>query len=173
MYLIQGLYWRACVHCLGDLDFVSYGGTFPLPPINSKLTSNSSYFGESQGHLHFIWGCLSATSVTVYEMKSDCSHWFIKYSIHLAPISNVFPEMTQRKTCYVDGYSYVFAALRFRLLEDKISRRILSWYWKYLVRLYVTILWIQASKRYGKMLIAGVLDGVKFGSTLKPCHACS
>ncbi|KAK1353640.1 putative F-box domain-containing protein [Heracleum sosnowskyi] len=128
MCLEPGVYWHGCIYWLGDLNIqpvlgstasdglylnVDEGrlGTFPRPPINGKLTSRSSYFGESEDHLHFIGVCPNATSVGVYELKSDYSEWFIKYWIDLAPISKVFPEMTKHKACYVDGNTYAFAVL--------------------------------------------------------------
>lgn len=128
MYLDHGVYWHGCIFWLGDLNFkpvpgstVSHGlyfdvdegrlATFPRPPIDTNLTSTSSYFGESEDHLHFIGVFPNATSLGVYELKTDYSEWFIKYWIDLAPISKVFPEMTKHKACYVDGNTYVFDVL--------------------------------------------------------------
>ncbi|KAL6571638.1 hypothetical protein OROHE_003281 [Orobanche hederae] len=88
-------------------------GIFPRPPIDRKklTTSRSSYFGESDDHLHFIGVYPNATSLSVYELKSDYSEWFIKYWIDLASISKFIPEMTKYKACYVDGKTYAFAVL--------------------------------------------------------------
>ncbi|KAL6535679.1 hypothetical protein OROMI_027053 [Orobanche minor] len=130
MYLEPGVYWHGCIYWLGDLNFapvpgstVSDGlyfnvdegrlGIFPRPPIDRKklTTSRSSYFGESDDHLHFIRVYPNATSLSVYELKSDYSEWFIKYWIDLASISKFIPEMTKYKACYVDGKTYAFAVL--------------------------------------------------------------
>ncbi|KAL8118508.1 F-box protein At5g07610-like [Apium graveolens] len=115
MYFDEGIYWKGCVHWLSPFHIkherasavpdglyfnVDEGrlGTFPRPPISVESTSyRSFYFGESEGHLHFTEACPCTTSLSVYEMKSDYSKWFLKYQINLAPISKIFPEMTNYK----------------------------------------------------------------------------
>ena len=97
MSMDNGPYWDGCIHWLGDLDFESVHvstlsdglyfnvnegrlGTFPRPPIGVKSTSKKiNYFEASEDHLHFIEICPHSTSLSVYEMKSDRSEWFIKY----------------------------------------------------------------------------------------------
>ncbi|KAL1810510.1 hypothetical protein ACET3Z_027500 [Daucus carota] len=114
----DGVYWNGRVHWLSELQDVNSVPksdaseclcfnvdeerfeTFPRPPIAVKATPRKClYFGESEGHLHVIEVFPSTTSLKVYEMKSDYSGWFVKYKIPLAPISEVFPETTQHKTC--------------------------------------------------------------------------
>uniref|UniRef100_A0A164XAM9 F-box protein At3g26010-like beta-propeller domain-containing protein n=1 Tax=Daucus carota subsp. sativus TaxID=79200 RepID=A0A164XAM9_DAUCS len=125
MYLDRGVYWHGCIYYLSDLNFtgstVSDGlyfnvdegrlGTFPGPPIDANLPLTGSYFGESEDHLHFVGVFPSATSLGVYELKSDCSEWFIKYLVDLAPISKAFPEMTKHKACYFRGFTFAFDVL--------------------------------------------------------------
>lgn len=53
----------------------------------------------------------STTSLGVYELKSDCSEWFIKYLVDLAPISKAFPQMTKHKACYFGGFTFAFDVL--------------------------------------------------------------
>ena len=49
-------------------------GTFPRPPIGELSNSRrSSYFGESEDHLHVVEACRYDTSLSVYEMRSDYS----------------------------------------------------------------------------------------------------
>ncbi|KAK1363093.1 putative F-box family protein [Heracleum sosnowskyi] len=115
MYFKGAVYWHGCIHWLVHMNYKSETEsfvsdclyfnvdegkvkTFPSPPIGVELTSErSSYFGQSEDHLHFIEVCPNATSLSVYEMKSDYSEWFVKYQLDLAPISKVFPEMTKNK----------------------------------------------------------------------------
>lgn len=128
MELDIGVFWHGCIHWLGDLNLESVPGstlsdclyfnvdecrlgTFPRPPFDMKWSSIRSYFGESEDHLHFIGVGPSVTSLSVYEMKSDYSEWFIKYWIDLAPISKVFPEMTESKARYHLGNNYAVAVL--------------------------------------------------------------
>ncbi|KAK1398464.1 F-box domain containing protein [Heracleum sosnowskyi] len=87
-------------------------GTFPRPPIGARRTSmRSFYFGESEGHLHVTEVCQYATSLSMYEMKSDYSGWFVKYRIDLAPIAKVFPEMTKHRSLFYDKTDYAVAVL--------------------------------------------------------------
>ena len=125
MYLDRGVYWHGCIYYLSEFDFtgstvfdglyfnVDEGrlGTFPGPPIDANLPLTGSYFGESEDHLHFVGVFPSATSLGVYELKSDCSEWFIKYLVDLAPISKAFPEMTKHKACYFRGFTFAFDVL--------------------------------------------------------------
>ncbi|KAK1362966.1 putative F-box domain-containing protein [Heracleum sosnowskyi] len=126
---LGGVYWNGCIHWLSELksgsepestvsDCLYFNvederlETFPRPPIGVRSASRRSlYFGESQGHLHFIEACPHATSLGVYEMKSDYSGWFLKYQIDLDPISKVFPEMTKNKAIFHDKNDYAVLSL--------------------------------------------------------------
>lgn len=126
----DGVYWNGSMHWLSFLgsdcsnlpDSLSDGlyfnvdeerfGTFPRPPIGAKSISvRSRYFGESEDHLHVTEVCQYATSLTVYEMKSDYSGWFVKYRIDLDPIAKVFPEMTKHMSLSYDKTDYAVAVL--------------------------------------------------------------
>ncbi|XP_017222994.1 F-box protein At5g07610-like [Daucus carota subsp. sativus] len=125
MYLDRGVYWHGCIYYLSEFDFtgstvfdglyfnVDEGrlGTFPRPPIDANLPLTGSYFGQSEDHLHFVGFFPSTTSLGVYELKSDCSEWFIKYLVDLAPISKAFPQMTKHKACYFGGFTFAFDVL--------------------------------------------------------------
>ncbi|KAK1362971.1 F-box domain-containing protein [Heracleum sosnowskyi] len=129
MYFGGGVYWHGSVHWLTDLDDMKLVNwpvsdclyfnvdecrleKFPRPPISVKSASRShSYFGESEDHLHFIEVCPYATSLSVHEMKSDYSEWFVKYLIDLTPISKVFPEMTKDEACLDNGNNFAVAVL--------------------------------------------------------------
>ncbi|KAL8118618.1 hypothetical protein AgCh_016221 [Apium graveolens] len=126
---LDGVYWNGCIHWLSELKSESKQEptvsdclyfnmldevleTFPRPPTAVRSASRRSlYFGESEGHLHFIEACPYATSLSVYEMKSDYSLWFVKYQIDLDPISRVFPEMTKHKAIFHDKNEYAVAVL--------------------------------------------------------------
>lgn len=114
MYFNGGVYWKGRMHWLSTLQFESEPvsslsdclyfdvekeslGTFPRPPIGVRSSSRRSlYFGESEDHLHVIQVGPYDTSLSVYEMKSDYSEWFVKYRIDLDPISRAFPEMKEK-----------------------------------------------------------------------------
>ncbi|KAK1362968.1 F-box domain containing protein [Heracleum sosnowskyi] len=124
-----GVYWNGCIHWVNEMnseieaestvsDCLCFNvdderlETFPRPPCGVRSASRRSlYFGESEGHLHFIEACPYATSLSVYEMKSDYSGWFLKYQIDLDPISKVFPEMTEHKAIFHDKNDYAVAVL--------------------------------------------------------------
>ncbi|KAL8118614.1 F-box protein At5g07610-like [Apium graveolens] len=124
-----GVYLNGCIHWLSKLNYKSEPHstvsdclcfnvdderleTFPRPPTSVRSASRRSlYFGESEGHLHFIEACPYATSLIFYEMKSDYSGWFVKYQIDLDPISKVFPEMTKQKFIFHDRNDYAVAVL--------------------------------------------------------------
>ena len=115
MHFLDGVYWNGCMHWLADgvsgLNFPESSisdclyfnmdeerlETFPRPPIRVASLRRSLYFGASEDHLHVVEAYRYATSLSVYEMKSDYSEWFVKYRIDLDPISKVFPEMTEHE----------------------------------------------------------------------------
>ncbi|KAL8118509.1 hypothetical protein AgCh_016147 [Apium graveolens] len=121
MYFDRGIYWKGCVHWLSIHD-IKYELASDVPdglyflfdakniPKASYLSGvhleRSFYFGESEDHLHFTEVCPRSTSISVYEMKSNYSEWFLKYQIDLAPISKAFPEMTGYKAF---GFKYNYA----------------------------------------------------------------
>ncbi|XP_017231854.1 F-box protein At5g07610 [Daucus carota subsp. sativus] len=114
MYFNDGVYWKGRMHWLSSLNYVSEPesalseclyfnvdeerlGTFPRPPIRVWSNSRRSlYFGESEDHLHVVEARPYANSLSVYEMKSDYSEWFVKYRIDLDPISRDFPEIKEK-----------------------------------------------------------------------------
>ncbi|KAK1363092.1 F-box domain-containing protein [Heracleum sosnowskyi] len=114
-----GVYWHGCMHWLSTgvsncLYFNVDKGTletFPRPPIVGRSTLKGSlYFGESEDHLHVTEVTSYDTSLSVYEMKSDYSEWFVKYRINLAPISKVFPDMMKHEACF-EGHRYAVGVL--------------------------------------------------------------
>ncbi|KAK1363002.1 F-box domain-containing protein [Heracleum sosnowskyi] len=129
MHFFGGVYWKGCMYWLSELHTSSEPessvsdclylnvdeerlGAFPRPPIVVRSSSRRSlYFGESEDHLHVIEVCPYDTSLSVYEMKSDYSEWFVKYQIDLDPISKVFPEMTKHKYIFRDKSDYAVAVL--------------------------------------------------------------
>ncbi|KAL1805669.1 hypothetical protein ACET3Z_028737 [Daucus carota] len=87
-------------------------GTFSITPVGVTWASMKSlYFGESEGHLHYTDFCWYATSLSMYEMKSDYSGWFVKYRIDLAPIAKVFPEMKIFNYYHKHDYEVVVLSL--------------------------------------------------------------
>lgn len=124
-----GVYWNGCIHWLSELnselepestvsDCLCFNvdeerlETFPRPPTGARKTLRRRfYFGESEGHLHFIEACPFANSLSAYEMKSDYSGWFLKYQIDLDPISKVFGEMTKYQSIFNDTNYYAVAVL--------------------------------------------------------------
>ncbi|XP_074346745.1 F-box protein At5g07610-like [Apium graveolens] len=133
----NGVYWNGSMHWLStmhqDLEPDSSVsvclyfnvdeerlGTFPRPPIGARSRSRMSlYFGESEDHLHVIEA--SATSLSVYEMKSDYSMWFSKYQIDLDPISRAFPEIQEKNIFeYQNDYAVKVLSLirREKIHED-------------------------------------------------------
>ena len=50
-------------------------------------------------------------SLSMYEMKSDYSGWFVKYRIDLAPIAKVLPEMTKHMSLSYDKSDYAVVVL--------------------------------------------------------------
>ncbi|XP_017217493.2 F-box protein At5g07610 [Daucus carota subsp. sativus] len=112
-----GVYWNGGMHWLSECSETQPSSdgfyfnvdkerlqTFPSPPMAIKEFHYSSYFGESQGHLHYAEVCPYDPSLNVYEMKSDYSGWFVKYQIDLVPISKAFPVMKER--AYYSGESF-------------------------------------------------------------------
>ncbi|KAL1810500.1 hypothetical protein ACET3Z_027490 [Daucus carota] len=115
MHFLDGVYWNGCMHWLADgvsglnlpessiSDCLYFNmdeerlETFPRPPICVASLRMCLYFGASEDHLHVVEAYRYATSLSVYEMKSDYSEWFVKYRIDLDPISKVFPEMTKHE----------------------------------------------------------------------------
>ncbi|KAK1362948.1 F-box domain containing protein [Heracleum sosnowskyi] len=130
MYFNDGVYWNGCMHWLSTLhrdlepdSSVSVClyfnvdeervGTFPGPPIG-EFEEGSLYFGESEGHLHVIEACPMVSSLSVYEMKSDYSMWFVKYQIDLDPIFRAFPEI---KDITSFEYQFYYAVKVFSLIR--------------------------------------------------------
>ncbi|KAK1381502.1 hypothetical protein POM88_028246 [Heracleum sosnowskyi] len=71
--------------------------TMPSPPIGLRFgpTGRTLHIGESRNHVHVTEIYASHNSLTVYEMKSDYSGWFLKYDIDLSPVAQVFPQMKE------------------------------------------------------------------------------
>ncbi|WOG83601.1 hypothetical protein DCAR_0102778 [Daucus carota subsp. sativus] len=132
MHFKHGVYWNGSIHWLSRLESplhsksslseclyfnVDQGrlGTFPRPPIHLRSrTERTVYFGESEDHLHVTEVRVGDTSLSVYEMKSDYSEWFVKYQIDLDPIFKVFPQRRARsfyKATSDDKIAYEFNVL--------------------------------------------------------------
>ncbi|GMN41038.1 hypothetical protein TIFTF001_010270 [Ficus carica] len=64
----------------------------PMPQIDEY---KYRYYGESRGHLHLIASAFNPQSpiLDVFEMKMDCSCWFVKFRVNLLPIIASFPEL--------------------------------------------------------------------------------
>lgn len=79
-------------------------GQMPVPPPppaddwdrGRRRRPRIAYFGESCNHLHLIAIYGSKIQFNVYEMKRDCSEWFVKYKVDLAEVANAFPEMVRK-----------------------------------------------------------------------------
>lgn len=71
--------------------------TMPSPPIGLRFdpTRRTIHIGESQNHVYVTEIYASHNSLTVYQMKSDYSGWFLKYDVDLSPVAQVFPQMKE------------------------------------------------------------------------------
>ncbi|KAL1832757.1 hypothetical protein ACET3Z_002408 [Daucus carota] len=141
MHFKHGVYWNGSIHWISTLQASFHSkssvseclyfnvdegrlGTFPRPPIHVRSrTGRTLYFGESEDHLHVIEVRVGDTSLSVYEMKSDYSEWFVKYQIDLDPIFKVFPQRRARsyyKATSDDKIAYEFNVLS--LIRREIFR---------------------------------------------------
>lgn len=88
----------------------------PLPLIPEEWEDwddlNFGYFGESGGHLHLI-GIYDppSTRFNVYEMESDYSSWFVKFSVDLNEVCVAFPEMIHTVMSPQDLANFEFSIL--------------------------------------------------------------
>lgn len=78
--------------------------------------SDTYYFGNSNGHLHFITMYLrpsSESEIRVFEMDDDCSRWLLRYRVDFSDIVCVYPEVRRREIDFRDGdtVDYAFCVL--------------------------------------------------------------
>nr|GMC59011.1 DnaJ protein homolog [Ipomoea batatas] len=81
----------------------------PVPP--ARQGGYVGFFGESCGHLHLIATYEPEGKIDVYEMKGDCSEWFVKYKVDVGQVSVAFPGMIRENVSPEDWGYYAFAIL--------------------------------------------------------------
>lgn len=71
-------------------------GTIPMPPAPHGMfwyDKDTTYYGQSGGHLHLVELYNHTTQFTVYELERDYSGWFVKYNVDIAAVGIAFPVM--------------------------------------------------------------------------------
>jgi hypothetical protein len=140
--------------------------TSPRPPLPENWQEqNFRYFGESDGHLHFI-GVLAGNqypddlnigivspdtshdqstdqSIVVYTMERVFSKWFVKYCLHMNAIVMAYPEITEDE----DRFVYCHLSTGITLKGD------CRW-WGSLVRSYLTTSRTKHSRRFWGFLLS-------------------
>ncbi|OIT33051.1 PREDICTED: F-box protein At5g07610-like [Nicotiana attenuata] len=72
------------------------------------------YFGESAGNLHLIEeNALRPTLLNVFELKNDCSKWYVKYVVDVDDLTHLFPLMVINEPESLDVIGYQFDVLCF------------------------------------------------------------
>ncbi|GAA0184633.1 hypothetical protein LIER_31921 [Lithospermum erythrorhizon] len=109
----SGTYWNGSMHWINhneegfnhlcyNID-KEYMSTISTPPEWDE--SMDVYLGESCDHLHLVQTAVpSGIKFNVYELKRDCSEWFVKYQLHLGLLFNAYPWKMRCK--YFDSYVY-------------------------------------------------------------------
>ncbi|XP_019191717.1 PREDICTED: F-box protein At5g07610-like [Ipomoea nil] len=92
----NGVYWNGMIHWISPGDnFLNFTilcfnvdletrGEMPMPP--ARQGGYVGFFGESCGHLHLIATYEAEGEIDVYEMKGDCSEWFVKYKVDVRQV---------------------------------------------------------------------------------------
>uniref|UniRef100_A0A803L5F8 F-box associated beta-propeller type 1 domain-containing protein n=2 Tax=Chenopodium quinoa TaxID=63459 RepID=A0A803L5F8_CHEQI len=71
----------------------------PKPPLKEGYPLVScEYFGESQGHLHYVVASPELSFLELFEMKEDYSGWFLRSLIDLKALAKDFPIMARRSS---------------------------------------------------------------------------
>lgn len=81
----------------------------PAPP--PREGGRVGYFGESCGYLHLVAVYEPpGDRFDVYEMKSDCDEWFLKYRVDAKQVFAALPEM---RSDWDDFYAFsIFCLVR-------------------------------------------------------------
>ncbi|CAI9098427.1 OLC1v1035071C1 [Oldenlandia corymbosa var. corymbosa] len=108
----DGVYWNGKIHWIRekgrklyhfDVDKDSVGRSMRLPwegRWRGDHVSDTYYFGNSNGHLHFITMYLNQSSdseLRIFEMEDDCSGWSLRYRVDFNDIVYAYPEMRRRE----------------------------------------------------------------------------
>lgn len=123
----DGVYWNGKIHWIRpkgesyyfDIDKDCVVKCIGIPLVGrwwGDKVSDTYYFGNSNGHLHFVTMYLrqaSESELRVFEMDDDCSSWFLSYRVDFNDILYCFPEVRRREIDFRDGdtVDYAFCVL--------------------------------------------------------------
>lgn len=124
----DGVYWNGKIHWIRkegrelyhfDVDKNCVVKSIGIPlegRWRGDKVSDTYYFGNSNGHLHFIamyFNHSSESELRVFEMEDDCSRWLLRYRVDFNDIVYGFPEMRMREVDlrYGDTNDYAFCVL--------------------------------------------------------------
>ncbi|KAL3532761.1 hypothetical protein ACH5RR_006282 [Cinchona calisaya] len=123
----DGVYWDGKIHWIrpkGESYYFDINKDCVLKCLRIPLegrwwgdkVSDTYYFGNSNGHLHFVTMYLrqsSESEIRVFEMEEDCSRWLLRYRVDFNDILYEFPEVRRREIDFRDGdtVDYAFCVL--------------------------------------------------------------
>ncbi|XP_027069674.1 F-box protein At5g07610-like [Coffea arabica] len=123
----DGVYWNGKIHWIRpkgesyyfDIDKDCVVQSIQIPLVErwrGDRVSDTYYFGNSNGHLHFVTMYLrqaSESELRVFEMQDDCSNWLLRYRMDFVDILCYFPEVRRREIDFRDGdtVDYAFCVL--------------------------------------------------------------
>ncbi|PSR93306.1 F-box protein [Actinidia chinensis var. chinensis] len=112
-----GVYWNGAINWLnnnGDSLYFSINqervGTMPMVPVpegKQWYDRQIMYYGESRDHLHIVEIYSPTTQFNVYEMQRDYSGWVVKYTVDLASVGAIIPEILQIPENWYCSYNIV------------------------------------------------------------------
>ncbi|KAG8381566.1 hypothetical protein BUALT_Bualt06G0134900 [Buddleja alternifolia] len=133
----NGVYWNGSIHWINSInaEVLRFNvdeerlGKIPMP---GSMWSSFGYFGESCDHLHLILCYDLGPNLIVYEMKRDCSEWFVKYRVDLAEVRAALPEMAYLEYYIKECFHWfsIFSLVRSKkgsaFLVLKVCRKVLQ-----------------------------------------------
>ncbi|GFZ15161.1 hypothetical protein Acr_24g0013510 [Actinidia rufa] len=112
-----GVYWNGAINWLnnnGDSLYFNINqerlGTMPMVPVpegKQWYDRQIMYYGESRDHLHIVEIYSPTTQFNVYEMQRDYSGWVVKYTVDLASVGAIIPEILQIPENWYCSYNIV------------------------------------------------------------------